>query len=86
MQMILRCVAVVVLEHSSEAFVALDLTIRKSDFITWFDDLVIDALMIAFGVVVLGILGDHMSQPLLAEDDHVVQALGLDGSYEPLGE
>ena len=61
MQVKLRGVAVVVLEHTSQSFMALNLTTGKSDFITWFNGVVADALMIAFGVVVFSELSESSS-------------------------
>jgi hypothetical protein len=52
MRVKLRGVAVVVLEHSSQTFIALDVADSAPDFITWINDVVVDALMVAFQVVV----------------------------------
>ena len=61
MRVKLRGVAVVVLEHTSQSFMALNLTTGKSDLITWFNGVVADALMIAFGVVVFSELSESSS-------------------------
>ena len=46
----------------------------------------LSALVRTVAVIVLRLLGQHRPQMVLAEDQHVIQALAAKGAHEPLGE
>lgn len=75
-----RC-AVIVLQQSTEAFVASNRARRSGATV---DQLILKALMIPLGVVVLNELVADAAKRSLAEQDQLVQALALDGQYESL--
>ena len=72
------------LEHAAEPLLALHLP-DYGLFIRRLNRHVADALMRPFGVVVLDVLSNDVSKLLLSEEDHLVQALVLDGADEPFG-
>ena len=74
--------AVIILEHPSEPFTAVDVSDILADLLSGRDDLVVETLMISFGVVVLQIRNRSPSQRILTKEDHSVQRFVLDGSRE----
>jgi hypothetical protein len=77
-------VAVVVPQQTAKPFPALDRASDLADLFTWFDDPVLQALVIAFLVVVDQELADGVSERLLAEEDHAVEQLLSQEPHEPL--
>ena len=75
----------VIVEHSTEP-------LSSMHRLRWRDDrggpqeLVCEALMIAFGMVVRHELGDRVLKRGRSEEDHSVQALGFYGAHKALGE
>ncbi len=67
----------VILKHTTESLTALDLARDGTDLFVWLDDLVVQSLMIAFGVIVLNEIGHGSFQRSLAKEDHAVKTLGL---------
>ena len=72
----------VVPQQAAESLVALDLTILPANFITRCDDLVVEALVISFLVIMLQELADSGAKHLLAEEDHFQETLFLEASHE----
>jgi hypothetical protein len=76
---------VVEVEHSTEA-------LAPMHWLRWRDDrgrpqeLIGEALMIAFSVVMRHEVGDRVLKRGLSEEDHSVQALGLYGADKAFGE
>jgi hypothetical protein len=71
--------AAVALEQPPEAFVALDLA---GALLAFLDRRVPDSLVWAIQIVMGGVFIDGPARRRLAEEDHLAQALGLDGEYE----
>ena len=80
-----RSCAVIIVEHSTK-------TLAPMHRLRWCDDrggpqeLVSEALMIAFGVVVRHEVGDRVLKRGLSEEDHSVQTLGFHRAHEAFGE
>lgn len=77
------------LEHPAEAFFAVNffrdaLLIFRRRCRGWLDCYIANPLVRTLAVVVFNVLAYDMPKLLLAEEDHLVQALMLDGSGEPL--
>ncbi|MBP87226.1 MAG: hypothetical protein CMJ64_10980 [Planctomycetaceae bacterium] len=70
-------IAIVVLQQTTELFVALDRACRLSTFVSRVDDLVVQPLMVSLAVVVRQELSDGISQRMLAEQNQPLQALGF---------
>src|SRR5947199_7758659 len=68
--------AVVIVEHSTEALVSMR-RLRRHDDRDGPQELVCEALMVAFGVVVCHVVGNRVLERGLPEEDHSVQALGF---------
>ena len=69
-RILLRGVAVVVLEKAAESLPALDLPAGQSNFFGRFDDLVPQSLMISFAVKMRKELANSIPQRPFAEEDH----------------
>ena len=78
------CGSVVVPQQPAQALAAADPALGLSDRFVGHDQLVVEALMIPFSVVVCNKLFDGSPQLSLAEEDHLVQTFGLDRSDESL--
>ena len=57
----LRGSAMIVTQHAAESFATFDLADRSSDFFAWDNDLVGQALMISFGVIMVKVRVDGIS-------------------------
>ena len=79
----LRGAAMVKIQHAAEALTADNRTGRHSEVIGWIDDLVFQALMVSFRVVMREIFSDRVSQLCLIEKDHSVETLRFDTSHKP---
>ncbi len=78
----LRAAAMIKVQHTAEALTADDRARRNSELVGGINDLVFEPLMISFAVIMHDIRADRVSQLLLAEKDHSVQALGFNTSHE----
>ena len=67
-------VAVVVAEHSSEAVAALDVATGTPDLLSGMNEVVSDALMISFFMIMFSELRERSAQGLFPEENHLVQA------------
>ncbi len=94
-----RGAVVVVAEHAAQALPAADGAALVADFLSRLNELVVEPLMVAFGMVVATELAECPAQRCLAEKDQSVDALGTDpdhrqelqaqgscGRYEPRSE
>jgi len=76
---------VVEVEHSTEALAPMH-WLRWCDHRGGPQELICEAPMIAFSVVVRHEVGDRVLKRGVSEEDHSVQALGLCGAHEAFGE
>ena len=74
----LRSASVVVFEQSAQTLTTDNLASGLADRIVWLNDLVLEPLVISFGMVVADELADRVPEHLLAEEDHLFQAIGFD--------
>ncbi len=72
------------LEESAESFVALDFAVKLGEVAR--DEFVVEPLMISLGQIMDHVLRDRTTKGSLAEEDELVETLGLDGENESLGE
>ncbi len=72
-------------EQATEPFSANDRGVKFGRLVERFDQLVLQALMVSFRVVMREILGNRVSQLRLIEKDHSVQALVFDAAASSLG-
>ena len=73
----LRRGSMVVPQHPAESFAASNSAGTPPDAF-WLDDRVVESLMVPLDVVMGKVLANRTPQRLLAEEDHPVEALGLD--------
>lgn len=76
--------AVVVVQHAAQPLAALDLTVVAEMARLWTDELVCQALVIAFAVIVGDEVLNGCPQGLLPEEDYAIQAGLLDAPYKSL--
>ncbi len=76
--------AMVVPKQPAQTLTAPDLPVGLPDRLSWLNQLVVQALVIPFFVVMGDELFHGAPQLALAKEDHLAQALGLDGSHEAL--
>ena len=79
----LRCRPVVVSQQPTKALMAFNFTVSFADFLARIDDLVAQPLMISFAVKMRKELADSISQRRFAEEDHPIQAFGLQTQVGP---
>ncbi len=72
-------------QHSAESLAASHCSGCPGRSAIQLDQLVVETLVVPLPVVVLGELMERPVQRVLAEEDHAIQALFLDGANEPLG-
>lgn len=70
-------------KHPTEPFAASDIAFRIGGFVDRFDQLIVETLMVSLRVIVGEIFADRVSQLLLIEKDHPIQALGFNTSHKP---
>ena len=63
-------VAIVVPQQTTKSLTALDLTVLPPNFVTRFDDLATDPLVISFSMIMVHELPNSRTKHLLAEKDH----------------
>ncbi len=76
--------AVVVVQQAAEPLAAFDLARGSAGLGAQSEQPIVQPLVISLGMVVLQPLADRVSQRLLAEEDHAVDALGFEGPEEAL--
>jgi hypothetical protein len=76
---------VVEAEETTESLAPLDRSIEPLRAVVWVDELVVEALVVPFGVVVSDELAQRAVQHVLAEEDQSVETLTLDAADETLG-
>ena len=76
--------AVVVPQQAAESFSAIENALRASDFHSRFNQFVAESLMIAFVVIVSGVLLQRVSEPGFTEENHSVEGFGFQTQEEPL--
>lgn len=73
----LCCAAIVVVQKAAEALSAANISVRCARFFVWFDEPVIQALVIPFAVTMETELADRIAQRPFAKEDHPIQAFGF---------
>ncbi len=73
----------VVFQQPTQSFATLDRAINLADFVTRFDDLVVQPLMISLGMKMFEVCVDSPTQRLLAEKDHSGKAFVFETSEIP---
>ena len=66
----------VVSQHATESFSTADFTLVAADQIVRLYDLIVESLMISFGVIMCQELTNCITQRMLTEEDHSVEILG----------
>ncbi len=74
----------VVIQNTTEPLTAADCTINAVPVGQLLDQLVVEPLVIALQVVVLGVFLDGPAKVALAQRDDLGQTLGFDGMHKPL--
>jgi len=74
----------VVPQPSTKPLAAFDLAVSLTDFVSRFNNPVVQGLVIAFLMVMGEISGEGLSQWRLTKENHSRQTLFLDGSHETL--
>ena len=72
----------VVSQDPTQPFIAHNFTIYLTNAFSWFDQLVGQALMIPFPVVMDEERGCRSSEGVFAEEDHSIERFGFDRSHE----
>ena len=70
-----RCLAVIVIQQTTEPFTTFDLASNRPSFLAWLKDRVVESLMISFLVIMCQEFAAGVSQRPLTEKDHFVEAL-----------
>ncbi len=77
------CPAEVVTEHAAQPLVGVDGPAGQAHMLSRFDQAVLKTLVIPFPMVMSEELRDCTAQSTFTEEDHLVEALSLDGENEP---
>ena len=77
-----RGAAVIIAQQAAEPFAAIEDALRASDFVSRFDQLVVETLMMAFVVIVSRELAQGVAQRPITEGDHAVQTFGFGDESE----
>ena len=81
---LLGCSSVVVPQHPAQAAATFDRADGAAHLVTWLDQPIVESLVVPLGVIVALEFHDRIPQALLSEEDHPLQALGLQAAKEPL--
>ena len=81
---LLCCIPVVVSKRAAKTFTAFHFALAASDFVSSIDDRVVEALMIAFAMVVKKVGRYGSTQRTLTEEDDLVQGFLFDASHKSL--
>ena len=76
-------VAEVVPQYSAQSLASTDWAADAAHLLSRFDEAIGEALMVAFPMVMPGELAESVAERHFADEDHAVQALGLQASAEP---
>ena len=74
----------VVLQKAAESLLTFDVSTRLPNFLPRLDDLVAEPLVVSFSMEMTQVSVDGSSQRRLAEEDHSLQAFGLERAEKPL--
>ena len=78
-----RSVAIIVPQHTTEPLTAFDVANNLTHFVSRFDDLIVEPLMVSLGMIMLEESVDSSSQRFLTEEDHSRKRLGFEAVHEP---
>ncbi len=81
---VLRSLAVIVAQHPSQSFPAVDVAFGSANLLAGSDNAAAQSLMVSFPVIMRGELCECFAQGILTVEDHAIETLGFHTAYEAL--